>query len=151
MQRSVAALLKDGGVIVYTAPSTSVLEAARKMAFHNVSSILVMQQNRELVGIFTERDAVRRVIVPGLDPAETPIEAVMTPDVIAVTGETPLGEVHQIMQGHHIRHLPVFGEGRLIGVISLRDVLRYLNQEQAFELDQLRDYLVEKPYPTYPR
>jgi signal-transduction protein with cAMP-binding, CBS, and nucleotidyltransferase domain len=150
MQQSVAALLKEGGVIVYTTPHTSVLEAARKMAFHNVSSILVMQ-HQELVGIFTERDAVRRVMVPGLNPAETPIEAVMTPDVIAVTGETPLGEVHQIMRNRHIRHLPVFGEGQLLGVISLRDVLRYVNQEQAFELDQLRDYLVEKPYPAYPR
>jgi signal-transduction protein with cAMP-binding, CBS, and nucleotidyltransferase domain len=150
MQQSVAALLKEGGVIVYTTPNTSVLEAARKMAFHNVSSILVMQ-HQELVGIFTERDAVRRVMVPGLNPAETPIEAVMTPDVIAVTGETPLGEVHQIMRSRHIRHLPVFGEGQLLGVISLRDVLRYVNQEQAFELDQLRDYLVEKPYPAYPR
>jgi CBS domain-containing protein len=120
------------------------------MAFHNVGAILVMENNRELVGIFTERDALRRVMLQGLDPRTTPIRDVMTPDVIIVSADTPRGDVHQIMRQKHIRHIPVADGDRLLGVVSLRDVLAVDNLDKSFEIDNLRAYIMERPYPTYP-
>jgi len=150
MHQSVSELLRNGGVIIYTAPSATVAEATKKMAFHNVSSILVLENNETLVGIFTERDLLRRVVVEGLDPNTTQITDVMTPNVMVVTRDTPLGQVHLLMKEKHIRHIPVADKDRLLGVISFRDLLRFENQEKDFEINQLKDYVLHKPYPVYP-
>ncbi len=150
MHRPISDVLRTGGVVIYTSPDATVHEAAQKMAFHNVGAILVMENNRELVGIFTERDALRRVMLQGLDPRTTPIRDVMTPDVIIVSADTPRGDVHQIMRQKHIRHIPVADGDRLLGVVSLRDVLAVDNLDKSFEIDNLRAYIMERPYPTYP-
>jgi len=150
MHRPIFEVLRTGGVVIYTSPEATVHEAVRRMAFHNVGAILILENNRELVGIFTERDAMRRVMLEGLDPKSTPIRDVMTPDVIVVPSDTPRMEVHRIMRQKHIRHIPVADKDRLLGVVSLRDVLWEENLEKDFEIDTLRSYIMERPYPTYP-
>ncbi len=150
MHRPVSDVLQSGGVIVYASPDSSVADAVQKMASHNVSSILVLERSRHLIGIFTERDLLRRVVLPRRDPDQTRLADVMTPDVLVVSGTTPLSDVRQIMRDRHIRHVPVADNDRLLGVISLRDVLRHENQEKDFEITQLREYVMVKPYPTYP-
>ncbi len=150
MHRTVSDLLRTGGVLVYTSPQTTVADAAKKMVNHNVGSILIMENNLKLAGIFTERDLLSRVITAGRDPRQTLISEVMTRDVLVVPSNTPCSDVVQLMDQQHIRHVPVADGERLLGVISLRDLLRYDNSEKHFEIEQLREYVIAKPYPTYP-
>jgi CBS domain-containing protein len=150
MQRPISELLQRSGVVIYTGPSTSVKDAVTTMSNHNVGSIVILEDNRELVGIFTERDLLNRVVNEGLDPATTPIREVMTDEVIVVSGDTPRRDVLNLMNEKHIRHVPVADDGELYGVISLRDLLRFENEMKDFEIEQLREYVTERPYPAYP-
>lgn len=150
MRRRVSDLLQSGGVIIYTSPSTTVAEAVRRMTQHNIGSMVVLENGRTLVGIFTERDLLQRVVVKKRDPEKTLIGDVMTRDVIVVSSETPRAEVLQIMEKHHIRHIPVSDGQQLLGVISLRDVLRFENAEKEFEIEQLREYIFA-PGPPSPQ
>jgi len=75
---------------------------------------------------------------------------VMTTDVLTVGRGAYRQDVHHLMKEHHVRHIPVIEENEILGVISLRDVLRSENEEKSFELEHLRGYISEKPYPTYP-
>ncbi|MEX0600926.1 MAG: CBS domain-containing protein, partial [Rhodothermales bacterium] len=122
----------------------SVAEAVEKMTRHNVGSILVMKNNHQLVGIFTERDLLHRVAAKNLNLQQTKIGDVMTSDVIVVSSDTPRGEVRRLMD---IRHIPVSDGKHIIGVISLRDVLRFENAEKEFEIEQLRHY-IHQPGPN---
>lgn len=148
MGRRVSDLLRTGGVVVHTSPEATVAEAVRTMAQRNVSSILVIDEHRRLVGIFTERDLLRRVVVPERDPATTSISEVMSRDVLVVPATTPRNDVLQIMDTQHIRHIPVQDENDVIGVISLRDVLRFENKEKEFEIEQLKQYVLQEPPAT---
>lgn len=149
MQKKVSDLLRTGGAVVYLAPDASVAEAANKMSRHNIGSVLVMERGHELVGIFTERDLLKRVVVPSLDPNTTPISQVMSGDVIVVTADTPVGDVLKLMNDCHCRHIPVAAGDRLLGVISLRDLLRYENDAKDFQIEQLHEYIFQKPYPSF--
>lgn len=141
MRRCVSDLLRSGAVVVYTSPHSSVTDAIAKMARHNVGSILVMENTHRLVGIFTERDLLQRVAARKLDMARTSLGDVMTANVIVVSSETPRSEVLRIMDTHQIRHIPVTDGNHVVGVISLRDVLRFENAEKEFEIEQLRQYI----------
>lgn len=147
MRRYVSDLLRSGAVVVYTSPNASVADAIEKMARHNVGSILVMENSLRLVGIFTERDLLQRVAAKNLDMKRTRLGDVMTADVIVVSSETPRSEVRRIMDTHQIRHIPVSDGNHVIGVISLRDVLRFENAEKEFEIEQLRQY-IHQPGPS---
>jgi CBS domain-containing protein len=120
------------------------------MAEHNIGSILVMQNGEDLVGIFSERDLLTRVTANGLDPETTPVREVMTEDVIVVSGETSRREALHIMQEQHIRHLPIADDEKLYGIVSLRDLLRFEQEMQEQEIEQLRRFVYDKPYPSYP-
>lgn len=149
MHKKVSDLLRTGGAVIYTAPQTSVAAASAKMATHNIGSILVMERGHELVGIFTERDLLKRIVVPARDPRSTLIEEVMSRDVIVVSADTPVVEVLKIMNDCHCRHIPVAAGDRLLGVISLRDILRYENEAKDFQIEQLHEYIFQKPYPSF--
>jgi len=150
MKRPISELLKRSGVLIYTAPSTSVREAVATMSDHNIGSILVMENNQKLVGIFSERDLLNRVVNEDLDPAKTPIHEVMTPDVVVVSGETARSDALQIMQENHIRHLPIADDDKLYGIVSLRDLLSFEKELREQEVEQLRRFVYDKPYPSYP-
>jgi CBS domain-containing protein len=150
MERPISELLHHHGVIVHTGPESSVAQAVAIMARHDIGSVLVLRNGTELLGIFTERDLLHRVVHEGRDPSTTPIREVMTEDVIVVSADTPRGDVLDLMNREHFRHVPVAQDEQLVGVVSLRDLLRFENRQQAFEIEQLREYVLKKPYPTYP-
>lgn len=108
--------------ILIAPPETTVSEAARLMARKKVSAVLVVQ-NERLVGIFTERDAVYRVIAKGLDPDNTRLAEVMTPDPTTVTPDESFGYAMLMMHEHGFRHAPVIENNRPVGIVSARNAL----------------------------
>lgn len=120
----------------------SVLEAVRVMTARNVGAATICDDAGRPVGIFTERDLMTRVVVPGRDPARTSLGEVMTTRLLFARGDEPVVDVEREMQRMHVRHLPVVDRGgRLLGVISLRDLLRADLREREEELHALHDYI----------
>ncbi len=114
--------------VVCIEPLESVFEAAHLMEQHNVGALMVLI-DEYLVGIVTERDYVRKVILDHKTSKETKISEIMTRDVVKVAPETTAEECIALMKAHHIRHLPVCVEGKVIGIVSLRDLFLETIQE----------------------
>lgn len=108
--------------ILALSPETSVRAAARAMADRNVGSVMVVE-DAKLVGIFTERDALVRVLAAGLDPATTKLSAVMVRKVLTIGPDRPLVNALHRMHDNGFRHMPVVDNGVPIGIVSLRDAL----------------------------
>ena len=125
--------------LVLAAPDTSVAQAAGMMKQHEVGALLVVEQGR-LVGIFTERDAVVRVMAPGLQPATTVLRDVMTRDPVTVAPDEPLGTAMLLMHEHGFRHAPVVEDGRPIGVVSARKALDPDLEEFSVEAARRKSY-----------
>ncbi|MEM8602099.1 MAG: CBS domain-containing protein [Bacteroidota bacterium] len=139
MSRIVDVVHRNGPPISVS-PTDSAHHAAATMAKHNVGATLVIEADK-LVGIFTERDVARRVVVPGLHPADTRVADVMTPDVVVVPAETSHVEVLRLMQQGHFRHVPVTDGQMIVGVVSIRDLLRFEKEHAEAENIQLRQYV----------
>ena len=107
---------------------TTVVDAARHMESHHVSAVLVTEGDTEIVGIFTGRDAVARVLARGRDPIITPLSEVMTYNPVEMTSRHSAMEALRLMQAAHCRHLPIVDEGKLIGLVSRGD-FRGVDQE----------------------
>ena len=120
------------------------LEAARVMVDHNIGAVPVLQEGR-LVGIFTERDLMNRVVVGGKDPAHTPVRQVMTEDPMTVGPEDSLETGMTLMRRHGFRHLLVCVGQELKGVVSLRDILLRDLDEKDDEVRMMRAYLHSTP------
>ena len=103
-------------------PTTTVREASDLMARRQIGAVLVVEGER-LVGIFSERDAVFRVIARGLDPASTPLAQVMTPDPKTIKPNNTFGYAMTLMHENGFRHLPVIDNGRVVGIVSARSAL----------------------------
>ena len=99
-------------------PETTVMAAARHMRSRNVSAVLVTEGDAELVGIFTERDAIRRVLAEGLDPATTTLSDVMTDNPDTVTPKDNLAAAVRLMQAAQCRHVPIVEDGKAVGMVS---------------------------------
>jgi CBS domain-containing protein len=104
------------------APEETVSTVSRGMASRNLGAVLVVR-NGLLAGIFTERDAVFRVIAQGLDPAKTPLQDVMTAQPVTLSPEKSFGHALLLMQEHGFRHMPVIEDGRPIGIVSARNAM----------------------------
>lgn len=115
-------------------------EAVQTMNVHRIGSILVMSGQR-LAGIFTERDVLRRVVGEQLDPHTTPVTKVMTAEVITVLPTTSTQQAMEIFAEKRCRHLPVMEGGRLVGVISIGDVSRWVADAHRAEAESLRQYI----------
>ena len=125
--------------LVTARPDETVRNAVRRMAHKRVGAILVVEDNR-LVGIFSERDALKRVLARGLDPASTPLAEVHTPDPLTVSRNTNVRECAQRVKDHRIRHLPVVDEaGRPVGIVSVRDFLRLVVTEMESLIERVHD------------
>ena len=122
------------------APDVPVLEALRFMATHNIGAVLVIEHD-QLVGIFSERDYARKVVLQNRSSATTRVRDVMVSQLITVEASATLADCMQLMTDHNIRHLPVFEAQSLIGVISVRDVVRHLIEEQRHLIMQLEAYI----------
>jgi CBS domain-containing protein len=125
-------------------PGEPVLTVLRRMTEARVGAIVILDGER-LVGIFSERDLMTRVVVAGRDPADTPVERVMTRDVVTADLQESRDECLAKMQRRGCRHLPVFAEGRVIAMLSMRDLLNDEIQEQVEEIRHLRAYVYQLP------
>lgn len=141
MTATVRQLLQVKGSRVFDIhPQATVYEALERMAQHDVGALLVLEEG-QLVGIFSERDYARKIILMGRASRDTPVHEVMTTDLVTVSPEATVGECMALMTQHRIRHLPVMEGGRLAGVISIGDVVKAIMTEQEFLIDQLQQYI----------
>lgn len=139
--KTVADLLQTKGPTVWSvAPGTSVYAALEMMAEKDVGAVLVLDAGR-LVGIFSERDYARKIILRGKASRETPVRDIMTERVVYIRPEQTVAECMALMTNKHIRHLPVLTGDALIGLISIGDVVKAIISEQEFMIEQLENYI----------
>jgi CBS domain-containing protein len=118
----------------------SVFEAVRRMVEANVGSLLVTEEG-EVAGIVTERDYLRRVALEGRTDKETPVREIMSTPLIVVTPQTTVDECMALMTDRRIRHVPVVEDGRVVGIVSIGDVVKFKSKQQSFEIQYLTDYI----------
>ncbi|SMO75630.1 CBS domain-containing protein [Gracilimonas mengyeensis] len=134
-------LLNQKGSDVYSvAPNETVFIAISKMAELNIGALLVMEHGN-LLGIVSERDYRNKVILKGRTSKETEVHEIMTDEVIRVEPTDTLNLCMQLMTEKKIRHLPVVNQGKVVGVISIGDVVKTIIARQKSEIDTLRDYI----------
>jgi CBS domain-containing protein len=132
---------KGGGVISISGDAT-VFDAIKMMVEANVGAILVTGRDPDKIeGIFTERDYLRRIAVEGRTSRETTVREVMTSPVIVVGPETTVEEAMALMTDRRIRHAPVVEDDRLLGMVSIGDLVRLQSQEQSFKIRYLTEYI----------
>jgi CBS domain-containing protein len=139
--KTVRQLLRGKGPgVLSVSPETPVFEALQVMAEKNVGALLVVERE-ELVGIFSKRDYARKVILKGKSSKETPVKDIMSSHVLYVRPEQTIEDCMALMTDKHVRHLPVLDQGKLVGVISIGDVVKALIDEQQFIIEQLQNYI----------
>ena len=140
--KTVAELLrtKPPRGIIKIAPEISVLEAIKVLAAENIGAAVVMSGDR-LAGILSERDYTRKVILKGRSSDSTRVEEIMTANVVCVNPRTKTRECMALMTEKAIRHLPVLDEGRVIGMVSIRDIVSDIIADQDFTIEQLEHYI----------
>lgn len=141
MTSSVRQLILAKGNQVHTiSPEATVFEALERMAMFDIGALVVVEGER-VVGIFSERDYARKVVLMGRVSRETKVREIMTDEVITVTPDTTVGECMALMTGKRIRHLPVLEEGKLAGLVSIGDVVKAIMSEQEFMIAELESYI----------
>src|SRR5213593_4724878 len=140
--KTVAQLLRTkGSQVLSVAPEIPVFAALEVMAEKNVGALLVVEGER-LVGIFSERDYARKVILKGKSSKETPVREIMSSHVLYVRPEQTIEDCMALMTDKRVRHLPVLEEEqRVVGVISIGDVVKDIISEQEFMIEQLQNYI----------
>ena len=139
--KSVRQVLKDKGFSVETiAPQASVYEALQKMANRELGALVVFDGG-EICGLFSERDYARKVILQGRFSKDTRVEEIMTRRVITVAPEQTVEACMVLMTDKHIRHLPVIEEGRLIGIVSIGDIVKAVIEAQRLTIEELETYI----------
>ena len=122
-------------------PDDTVLDALRVMATHNIGAVLVTSGDG-LVGILSERDYARKMVLHGKASHDTAVREVMTATLVSVTPRWTCDECMAVMTERHVRHLPVLDDGRLVGVISIGDVVRAVVQEQQSTISTLESFIM---------
>lgn len=121
-------------------PHAPVIDAIRLMAEMHIGALLVMDEGR-LVGIVSERDYARKIVLQGRSSSDTPVRAIMTPEVIHVAPADSVERCMQLVTERRIRHLPVVQGGQVVGVVSIGDLVRAVIEAQQIELEQLQRYI----------
>jgi CBS domain-containing protein len=137
--------LVTGRPLVTIGEDATALRACEDMRDHRVGAVLIVDGRGAPVGIFTERDLMIRVIVEGKDPALVRIGELMTRDLFTVSPERTLSDAAQEMQARHIRHVPVVRGGKVVALLSLRDLLRELLHMKQVEVKALTAYIQGEP------
>ena len=121
-------------------PETTVFEGLQFMAEKNIGALLVTKDDN-LVGIFSERDYARKVILKGKASKDTTIGELMTREVVYITPENSLDECMALMTAKHIRHLPILNNDKLIGLLTLGDLVKQIMSNQEFKIQELEKYI----------
>jgi len=130
---------EKGGNVLEISADASVFEAVQRMVDNNVGSLLVTDAG-EFVGIVTERDYLRRVTLQGRTE-EAPVGEIMTSPLVIATRETTIDECMALMTDRRIRHVPVVDEGKVVGLVSIGDLVKFKSKLQTFEIQFLNDYI----------
>jgi CBS domain-containing protein len=137
----ISELLGDKGQEIWSvSPHATVYETIEIMADKGVGALVVME-NEKLVGIISERDYARKVILQGRSSRDTPVVDIMTSDIIHTSPESTVDECMALMTDNKIRHLPVMAEEKLLGVISIGDLVKATISEQKSTIEQLERYI----------
>ena len=129
-----------GHTIHAIAPGASVIDAIRSMAENHVGALLVMQ-GQELAGIVSERDYARKVILLGRSSSTTAVREIMSSPVFTLPPDSTIDEAMRLMTDHRIRHLPVVANGRVLGVVSIGDLVKSVIEDQRHTIDELNSYI----------
>jgi len=132
--------LKKKGYWTIT-PETTAYQALEIMADRDIGALMVVGEDMELLGIFTERDYSRKVVLRGRSSKETAVRELMTPSVFCVTPEDTTEYCMEVMNSKHIRHLPVIEHGRLAGLVSVRDVVNMIIHAKETTIRDLETYI----------
>ena len=136
---SMSELLEEHHAVIHSVdPDISVTECVSQMNEQQIGAMLVMREDR-LLGIFTERDAITRVLGAGLEPSYTKVSAVMSNDPICITPSTTLDEAMAIVSNQRIRHLPVVQDSQVLGMVSAGDLTHWLVEDRGGEVRELVD------------
>jgi CBS domain-containing protein len=136
---------QKGGSVFHVAPETPVYEALKVMAQHDIGALLVIS-GAQLVGVFSERDYARKVILHGKSSRDTPVGEIMSSPPIVAYPDHTVGDCLHLMTDSHIRHLPVVDRGAVIGVLSIGDLVNWTIHRQQEEISHLSHY-IEGSYP----
>jgi CBS domain-containing protein len=147
MNEPVASVLAHKGTAVYSVPPTAtVLDAVVRMNEQGIGALLVLNAGRP-VGIFTERDVLRRVVAERKDPATTEVAAVMTRELVVVKPSIAVQDAMAVISETRCRHLPVVQEGQVLGIVSIGDLTRWVGRDREVRIQQLVDFVTGK-YPA---
>lgn len=134
-------ILKNKGTLIYsTTPGSSVFGALELMARHNVGALLVME-DKKMVGIFSERDYARKVILKGKSSRETLVREIMTTDPVVIAPDETIRQCLTVMTERQVRHLPVVEATSVLGVVSIGDVGKLLIADHEDTIDKLETYI----------
>jgi CBS domain-containing protein len=133
-------LKEKGGGVIGVEPSATVYQAIEQMVESNCGSLLVMHDG-DIAGIFTERDYLRKVALQGRTSHDTAVQEVMTSPVVVCVAGTEIDEALAMMTDRRIRHLPVVDDGKVVGVVSIGDLVKFKTKEQEFRIGYLEDYI----------
>lgn len=128
------------GKIESVSPKATVYEALEKMSEKEIGALVVIDR-KKVVGIFSERDYARKIILLGKTSKQTLVKEAMTADLVSVTPDTPVEDAMVLMTGKHVRHLPVFEKNKFVGIISIGDVVKSIITNKDFLINQLSDYI----------
>jgi len=130
-----------GNVVFSVEPNITVYKAIELMSNKNISGLPITDAQGKLLGIFTERDYARRIILKGKSSKDTLIKEIMTENPVTISSDNTIEDCMKIMTNRFIRHLPVVDEGNLVGMISIGDVVRFIIEEQRGIIEDLEFYI----------
>ena len=137
-----AIVCRKGTDVVTIDPTASLADAAKTLATHQIGALMITGADRQVVGILSERDIVRTLAERGSSALEEPVGQVMTRNVLTCRETDTVGEIMERMTAGKFRHLPVVERGRLVGLISIGDVVKYRLEQMEHESEAIREYIV---------
>ena len=141
MKMTIRQLLDEKGYVIYSiGPEEMIFDAIKMMSEEGIGALVVIE-NGNLVGIISERDYTHKVILQNRSSLTTPVKDIMTRKVLYMTPEQPVDECMVLMSKHRIRHMPIMDQGKPIGVLSIKDVLKNIISEKDFIITQLESYI----------
>jgi CBS domain-containing protein len=140
--KTVRQLLADKGTAVHTiGPQAKVYEALQRMAQHDVGALVVLDDEGNVVGLVSERDYARKVILKGKFSKDVPVHEIMTSQVVCISSQQKMDACMAIMTRRRVRHLPVLENDQLAGIISIGDVVKAIIEEQQSTIEELEQYI----------